>query len=126
MIARLGTARHTADVDLVAKADSVDAALDALRLAAGRDLGDFFAFRFEAVRALVAGRPWIADPDRGVVGPADVRAVRRGSGHGIAEKTLDEALPLAKRFIDPALAGQVTGSVWDPAALAWRQVTATS
>jgi hypothetical protein len=55
MIARLGTARHTADVDLVAKADSVDAAVDALRLAASRDLGDFFTFRFEGARALVQG-----------------------------------------------------------------------
>ena len=38
---------------------------------------------------------------------------------GVAEKTLAEALPLAKRFVDPALAG-VIGATWHPAALAWR------
>jgi hypothetical protein len=55
MIARLGTARHTADVDLVVRAASMDAALDALRVAAAQDLGDFFTFRFEGARALVQG-----------------------------------------------------------------------
>jgi hypothetical protein len=55
MIARLGSARHTADVDLVAAADSSQAAVLALHSAAGQDLGDFFSFRFEAPRALVQG-----------------------------------------------------------------------
>ncbi len=44
---------------------------------------------------------------------------------GVAEKTLDEALPLAKRYIDPILAREVTSGVWDPATLARQQVTAT-
>jgi hypothetical protein len=43
---------------------------------------------------------------------------------GIAEKTLDEALPLAKLFVDPVLAGEVTGGIWDPVTLAWRRATA--
>jgi hypothetical protein len=57
MIARLSSARHTADVDLVAAADSVDAANDALHTAAAQHLGDFFTFRFERPRALVQGVP---------------------------------------------------------------------
>jgi len=239
MIARLGTARHTADVDLVVRADSVDAALDALRLAAARDLGDFFTFRFEGARALVQGVPGLRVPTEAWLGPrrferfgvdlvtsvvitgrpeeaepllpltipglvrpryrlyplvdsvadkvmaiveshrgrpstrfrdlvdlvlvAHSRQVRaddlaaalaserlrrdlpRSHGlavpdetlwragyrtvaadvPGIAEKTLTDALPLVKRFIDPVLAGEVTGAVWDQVTLAWQPTTAT-
>lgn len=57
MIARLSSARHTADVDLVAAANSVDAADGGLHAAAAQDLGDFFSFRFEPPRALVQGVP---------------------------------------------------------------------
>jgi hypothetical protein len=39
---------------------------------------------------------------------------------GVPEKMLAEALPLAKRFVDPVLAGAGKG-IWDPEALAWRK-----
>lgn len=39
----------------------------------------------------------------------------------IAEKTLGNALALAKSFVDPVLAGVAGGSTWDPATLAWRR-----
>jgi hypothetical protein len=55
MIARLEVARHTADVDIVATDKPVDGAVADLHHAAGRDLGDFFAFRFDAPRSLVQG-----------------------------------------------------------------------
>ncbi len=233
MIARFASARHTADVDLVAATDSVEAALEAMHAAATQDLGDFFGFRFEPSRALVQGVPGLRIPTEAWLGPrlferfgvdlvtgvvitgrpeeaepllplaipglvrsryllyplvdsiADkvmaivethqgrpstrfrdlvdlvfiahsqqVRAsdlavafaserLRRDlstldelavadeelwrTGYrtvardvpGVAEKTLDGALPLAKRFVDPVLAGTAAGT-WDPAALAWR------
>jgi hypothetical protein len=239
MIARLGIARHTADVDLVVRADSADAALDALRAAVARDLGDFFTFRFESSRALVQGVPGLRIPTEAWLGPrmferfgvdlvtgvvitgrseeaepllaltipglvrpryrlyplvdsvadkvmaivephrgrpstrfrdlvdlvlvahsqrveADELATALASERlrrdlprtnglavpdetlwragyrtvaadvpGIAEKTLAGALPLAKRFIDPVMAGEVKGGVWDPVTLAWQQATAT-
>jgi hypothetical protein len=55
MIARLSVARHSADIDLVAGADSPAAGLVSLREAAARDLGDFFTFRFEQPHFLVQG-----------------------------------------------------------------------
>jgi hypothetical protein len=235
MIARLGSARHTADVDLVVRADSVDAALAALRLAAAQDLGDFFTFRFEGARALVQGVAGLRIPTEAWLGPrrferfgvdlvtgavitgcpeeaepllaltipglvrpryrlyplvdsvsdkvmaimekhgarpstrfrdlvdlvlvahsqqvrADELATALASERlrrelplgnelavpdetlwragyrtvaadvpGIAEKNLADALPLAKRFIDPVLAGSVRGAVWDPVDLVWRR-----
>jgi hypothetical protein len=234
MIARLPSARHTADVDLVAVADSVDAALEALHISAAHDLGDFFTFHFERPRALVQGVPGLritaearlghraferfgVDLVAGVVKtgfPEEVEPLlsltipglvrpryrlyplvdsiadkvmaivethrgrpstrfrdlvdlvliarsqrvragdlttaltsereRRelprlaglavpdediwGTGYqtiardvpGVAEKTLPDALRLAKRFLDPALVGTAVGA-WDPATLAWRQ-----
>jgi hypothetical protein len=69
MIARLTSARHTADVDLVAAADSTDAALEALRAAAAQDLGDFFGFRFSSPRALVQGVPGLRIPTEAWLGP---------------------------------------------------------
>jgi Nucleotidyl transferase AbiEii toxin, Type IV TA system len=69
MIARLSSARHTADVDLVAVADSADAALGALRTAAAHDLGDFFTFRFESPRGLVQGVPGLRIPTEARLGP---------------------------------------------------------
>jgi hypothetical protein len=69
MIARLTAARHTADVDLVACADSAGAAFDALRAAAAEDLGDFFTFRFESPRALVQGVPGLRIPAEARLGP---------------------------------------------------------
>jgi hypothetical protein len=69
MIARLAIARHTADVDLVAKADSADAALVALRTDAGLDLGDFFTFRFESPRSLVQGVEGLRIPTEAWLGP---------------------------------------------------------
>lgn len=69
MIARLSVARHTADVDLVADADSPDAALVALREAAALDLGDFFSFRFAAARSLVQGVTGLRIPTEAWLGP---------------------------------------------------------
>ena len=68
MIARLGRARHTADVDLAARADSVDDALTALQEAANKDLGDFFTFRFEPPRALIQGLPGLRLPTEAWLG----------------------------------------------------------
>jgi hypothetical protein len=234
MIARLAIARHTADVDLVAKADSADAALVALRSAATHNLGDFFTFRFESPRSLVQGVEGLRIPTEAWLGPriferfgvdlvtgvmitgcpeeaepllsltipglprpryrlyplvdsvADkvmaivethqgrpstrfrdlvdlvliahsqqVRADDLGAAFaserlrrdlpmvgelvipdeglwrtgyrtvardipGLSEKTLAEALPLAKSFVDPVLGGRTTGDAWSPAALAWQ------
>src|SRR5262249_52731616 len=69
LIARLTSARHTADVDLVGAAETADAALDALRAAAAQDLGDFFGFRFEPPRALVQGVPGLRIPTEAWLGP---------------------------------------------------------
>lgn len=55
MIARVPVARHSADVDLAAALDSPHDALDALRVAAAADLGDFFAFGFDEPRTMVQG-----------------------------------------------------------------------
>ncbi|MFF3668263.1 nucleotidyl transferase AbiEii/AbiGii toxin family protein [Microtetraspora malaysiensis] len=55
LLARLSTARHSADVDVVAHADSPEAGFVALRAASEAELGDFFAFRFDRPRSLVQG-----------------------------------------------------------------------
>jgi len=69
MIARLSVARHTADVDLVALADTAEAALIALHQAAARYLGDFFSFRFEPPRLLVQGLEGLRIPTEARLGP---------------------------------------------------------
>lgn len=69
LIARLSVARHTADVDLVAVADTADAALTALHQSAARDLGDFFTFRFEPPRSLVQGVEGLRIPTEAWLGP---------------------------------------------------------
>lgn len=70
MLARLRQARHSADVDLVAVADDVTAALAELRQVADRDLGDFFSFDLDQPRSLVQGV-------EGVRVPAQARLGRR-------------------------------------------------
>ncbi|KAA9375809.1 hypothetical protein F5972_26900 [Microbispora cellulosiformans] len=55
LLTRLSSARHSADVDVVAHADSPEAGFAALRAAAETDLGDFFIFRFDRPRALIQG-----------------------------------------------------------------------
>ncbi|GAA3442515.1 nucleotidyl transferase AbiEii/AbiGii toxin family protein [Planomonospora venezuelensis] len=55
MLARLSVARHSADVDLVARADSPQAGLEVLREHAAADLGDFFTFVIGRPRRLVQG-----------------------------------------------------------------------
>ncbi|WP_182874729.1 nucleotidyl transferase AbiEii/AbiGii toxin family protein [Microbispora sp. H10670] len=55
LLTRLSTARHSADVDVVARADSPEAGLSALCTAAETDLGDFFVFRFDRPRTLIQG-----------------------------------------------------------------------
>lgn len=69
MLARLSIARHSADVDLVAQADTPRSALTALQTAAGNDLGDFFTFRFDQPRALVQGIPGLRIPAEARLGP---------------------------------------------------------
>jgi hypothetical protein len=234
LVVRLGSARYTADVDLVGPAGSPEDALTALRRAVTRDLGDFFTFRLSEPRALVqgvaglrvaaearlgprsferfgvdvvtgveiTGSPEEFDPALplripGLVKPryrlyplvdsiadkvtamaeshhgrpstrfrdladlvliaraaavsADGMAralaserLRRGlpqvtalvvpdnatwrSGYraiardlpGLTERSFDEALVLARRFVDPVLGGAAAGRTWDPAALTWR------
>lgn len=44
LLARVENARHSKDVDLVARLQDVDDAVEQLRQALGRDLGDFFTF----------------------------------------------------------------------------------
>ncbi|MGI5159978.1 nucleotidyl transferase AbiEii/AbiGii toxin family protein [Microbispora sp. CA-102843] len=55
LLTRLSVARHSADVDVVAKADSVEAGFAALCTAAETELSDFFTFRFDRPRSLVQG-----------------------------------------------------------------------
>jgi predicted nucleotidyltransferase component of viral defense system len=55
LIARVSSARYTGDVDLVARADSPAAGLEAFREAAAHDLADFFSFRLGEPRSLVQG-----------------------------------------------------------------------
>lgn len=69
MLARLSIARHSADVDLVAQADTPRSALTALQKAAGNDLSDFFTFRFDRPRALVQGVPGLRIPTEANLGP---------------------------------------------------------
>ncbi len=69
LVVRLGSARYTADVDLVGPAGSPDAALDALHRAVARDLGDFFSFRLSAPRALVQGVAGLRVAAEALLGP---------------------------------------------------------
>lgn len=69
MLARLSIARHSADIDLVARADTPRVALTALQHTAAKDLGDFFTFRFEQPRALVQGVPGLRIPTEARLGP---------------------------------------------------------
>ncbi|MGW5259780.1 nucleotidyl transferase AbiEii/AbiGii toxin family protein [Microbispora sp. NPDC004025] len=55
LLARLSSARHSADVDVVARAGSPEAGFAALRTAADACLGDFFTFRFDRPRSLIQG-----------------------------------------------------------------------
>lgn len=69
MLARLSIARHSADIDLVARANTPRAAFAALQTAARKDLGDFFTFRFDQPRALVQGVPGLRIPTEARLGP---------------------------------------------------------
>jgi hypothetical protein len=236
MIARLATARHTADVDLVAREHSTEGALAALHSGAGEDLGDFFTFRLGAARTLIQGVAGLRIPTEAWLGPrvferfgvdlvtgvvitghpeeaqpllnltipglvrpryrlyplvdsiadkvmaivethqgrpstrfrdlADLVVVARGqqvraselvvafrserlrrdlrgidglripddrlwrSGYqsvvrdvpGIEERTLDDALAVVRRFVDPVLTDAITDGFWDPATLTWRGI----
>ncbi|WP_165900414.1 hypothetical protein [Microbispora triticiradicis] len=37
----------------------------------------------------------------------------------IAERSLNEALVVAKALVDPVLAGRLTSGTWDPLTLTW-------
>jgi Nucleotidyl transferase AbiEii toxin, Type IV TA system len=52
LLARLHTARHSADIDLYRRRDELPAAEKALRVAAEVDLGDYFAFDLGSARTL--------------------------------------------------------------------------
>jgi nucleotidyltransferase AbiEii toxin of type IV toxin-antitoxin system len=56
VLARIGSARTTTDVDLFRKSRSLDAALDDLRRLAAIDLGDFFRFEYTAHETAVGGQ----------------------------------------------------------------------
>jgi len=47
--------------------------------------------------------------------PIEARKVR-----GLTERTLADAVSVARNFVDPILAGTATGS-WDPVSLLWRR-----
>lgn len=53
LLVRVHDARHSKDVDLYARLDDVDDAVEQLRRALDRDLGDFF--RFEIAKVLIGG-----------------------------------------------------------------------
>ncbi|WP_169979118.1 nucleotidyl transferase AbiEii/AbiGii toxin family protein [Microbispora sp. H10836] len=55
LLARLSSARHSADVDVVARAGSPEAGFAALCTTAEADLGDYFTFRFDRPRSLIQG-----------------------------------------------------------------------
>lgn len=80
-----------------------------------RDLGA--AFQSERGRRGLHGIDGLRVPDEGLW-RSGYRSVVRDLP-GIAERTLDDALAVARRFVDPVLASQVTDGEWDPAALAW-------
>jgi hypothetical protein len=69
MLARLRQARHSADVDLVAAADSIETALTALTKTAARDLGDFFHFTLGNPTRVVQGIEGIRVPVKAHLGP---------------------------------------------------------
>lgn len=69
MLARLSLARHSADIDLCAQADSPQAALAALHDAASHDLGDFFTFHLQQPRSLIQGIQGIRIPTEARLGP---------------------------------------------------------
>ncbi|MFC0861251.1 nucleotidyl transferase AbiEii/AbiGii toxin family protein [Sphaerimonospora cavernae] len=55
LLARLSVARHSADVDVMAIADSPEAGFAALCKVTETELGDFFTFRFDRPRSLIQG-----------------------------------------------------------------------
>ncbi|MBB2925560.1 nucleotidyl transferase AbiEii/AbiGii toxin family protein [Cellulomonas cellasea] len=55
VLARVNDARTTKDVDLLGQLGSLDAAVDALRAVAGRDLGDHFRFVITKVESSAGG-----------------------------------------------------------------------
>ncbi|MEU8887100.1 nucleotidyl transferase AbiEii/AbiGii toxin family protein [Streptomyces sp. NPDC048442] len=68
MLARLGQARHSADVDLVVQAADVTTALAELRRTAARDLGDLFTFTLAPPRSLVQGIEGVRVPAQALLG----------------------------------------------------------
>lgn len=69
MLARLPVARHSADIDILARAGSPAAALVALREDAARDLGDFFNFRLDEPHTIIQGVQGIRIPTQARLGP---------------------------------------------------------
>lgn len=55
VLARVGSARTTRDVDLYRRSQTVDGALDDLKRAAELDLGDFFRFEYVGHESSVGG-----------------------------------------------------------------------
>jgi len=69
MLARLGTARHSADVDLAAIAATPAASLVALSEVVSADLGDFFGFKLAKPTNLVQGIDGVRVPVTANLGP---------------------------------------------------------
>ena len=55
MLARIGSARTTRDIDLFRRSQTIDGALDDLKRAAELDLGDFFRFEYVGHESSVGG-----------------------------------------------------------------------
>lgn len=77
VLARVGSARATTDVDLFQRGHSLDAALEDLRRLAQVDLGDFFRFEYTGHTAAVGGQQVYAEGYR-VSFDAYIGASKRG------------------------------------------------
>lgn len=103
LLVRLGPdARHTVDVDLYRRSVGADEVEEALRAAAGRDMGDLF--RFE----IAPGRP--------IAGPAETRRFRAIAYLGATEfasfrvdLVTDLNMTSAAEEMDPLLSGTIPG-----------------
>lgn len=78
MLARVGSARSTTDINLFRKSRSLDAALDDLRRLAAIDLGDFIRFECTAHESAVGGQQTYTEGYR-VTFDVYVGASKRGS-----------------------------------------------
>jgi hypothetical protein len=76
------------------------------------------AFASERLRRGLSTVDQLTVPDEGMWRVGYQKVAR--DAPGVPEKMLAAALPLAKRFVDPVLAGADKGT-WDPVATVWRE-----